>query len=159
PARLVHSRDFVPGTWGFGFFDSERAGTDDGYHDLTPDGLPFARVFVKNALSDDGNVTLSAAHELAEILIDPALNMEIAASDHVLYDYEVADPVEETSFLVDGLKMSNFVYPSWFEPFHKPNSIQFDHLHLVTKPFQILRGGYARKFWGGKWRYVYGSHA
>lgn len=159
PARLVQTNGFLRGAWGFGFFDSERSGSDDGFHDLTPEGLPFARIFVKNALEDDGTVTMTASHELAEMLVDPSLNMECAYSERVFYDYEVADPVEETSFLIEGLKMSNFVYPAWFEPFHTTRSTQFDHMGLLSKPFQIHRGGYARRFWGGKWKYDYGSHA
>ena len=47
--------------------------------------------------------------------------------------------------------MSNFVYPAYFEDFHKPGSVKFDHLKKVKKPFQILTGGYQIIFKGGKW--------
>jgi hypothetical protein len=76
-----------------------------------------------------------------------------------MYAYESADPVEELSFAVDGIQMSDFVYPAYFETFHKPGSVRFDYLKKVKKPFQILSGGYQIIFKNGKWSQVYGSQA
>lgn len=159
PATLRVSRGFRKGSWALGFLETERGAAAEGYHDLTPDGLPFARVFMKDTLENHDQVSVTASHELAELLVDPALNMEVAKSTRVLFDYEVADPVEEATFAVDGVPMSNFVYPTWFEPFHKRGSVEFDHCGLLDKPFQIMRTGYARVFRGGRWREVSGSHA
>jgi hypothetical protein len=53
--------------------------------------------------------------------------------------------------------MSDFVYPSYFEEFHKPNSVRFDQMNKVTKPFQILSGGYQIIFKNGKWSQVFAS--
>jgi hypothetical protein len=55
--------------------------------------------------------------------------------------------------------MSDFVYPSYFEDFHKPRSVRFDQMNKVTKPFQILAGGYQIIFKNGKWSQVFGSEA
>jgi hypothetical protein len=55
--------------------------------------------------------------------------------------------------------MCNFVYPSYFEAFHKPNSSQFDHMKKITRPFQILAGGYQIVFKQGKWSALHGSAA
>ena len=55
--------------------------------------------------------------------------------------------------------MSNFVYPSYFEPWHKPKSAKFDHLGLLTKPFQIAKGGYLIVSKNGKVNSVFGSKA
>jgi hypothetical protein len=38
--------------------------------------------------------------------------------------------------------MSNFVHPSWFEPFKHPKGTKFDHLGLLTKPFSMRKSGY-----------------
>ena len=76
-----------------------------------------------------------------------------------IYAYESADPVEALSFDVDGIQMSDFIYPAYFENFHKPGSVQFDHLNKVKKPFQILSGGYQIIFKSGKWSQVFGSEA
>jgi len=70
---------------------------------------------------------------------------------------DTADAVEEEEFLIDGIAMSDFVYPSFFEGFRKPNSTQFDYLKKVKRPFQILKGGYMPVFRDGKWTQVFGS--
>src|ERR1041384_6574844 len=54
----------------------------------------------------------------------------------------MSDPVEEDTFLVNGIPMSNFVHPSWFEPFKHPPGTKFDHLGRLTKPFSMTKGGY-----------------
>jgi hypothetical protein len=38
--------------------------------------------------------------------------------------------------------MSNFVHPSWFEPFKHPPGTKYDHLGLLKKPFSMTKGGY-----------------
>jgi len=67
------------------------------------------------------------------------------------YAYESADPVEALSFDVNGIAMSDFVYPSYFEDFRQPNSVQFDQMNRVSAPFQILHGGYQLIFKDGQW--------
>ena len=74
-----------------------------------------------------------------------------------IYAYESADPVEALSFPVNGIPMTDFVYPAYFEAFHKAGSVRFDHLRKVKKPFQILSGGYQIIFRNGKWSQVFGS--
>ena len=39
--------------------------------------------------------------------------------------------------------VSDFVFPSWFESFRKPNSTRFDFANHITGPFGVLEGGYA----------------
>jgi hypothetical protein len=70
-----------------------------------------------------------------------------------------ADPVEEESFPVDGVAMTDFVYPSYFEGFRKAKSTQFDYAKKVTKPFQLLKGGYQIVFKNGKETQIFGSKA
>src|SRR5258707_14923328 len=55
--------------------------------------------------------------------------------------------------------MTDFVFPAYFEAFHKAGSAQFDQMKKVRKPFQILAGGYQIIFKNGKWSQVYGSAA
>src|SRR5262249_53905746 len=66
---------------------------------------------------------------------------------------------EEDTFLVDGIEMSNFVHPSWFEPFKHPRGTNFDHLGLLTKPFSMTKGGYMIVKRHGKAKERYGSKA
>ena len=69
------------------------------------------------------------------------------------------DPVEDLHFLVHGLRMSDFVYPAYFESFHKPGSVKFDHNHILTRPFQIHVNGYQSVYVNGKWTTRFGSRA
>jgi hypothetical protein len=160
PAKLVRSTDFIKGQWAMVFLDDADQPGALAYHDLTPDGLPLAKVFVKTTLANHDLVSVSASHELVEMLVDPAINLLATGPDpKTVYAYESADPVEALSYPVKGIPMTDFVYPSYFENFHKPGSVQFDRLKKVNKPFQILSGGYQIIFKNGKWTQIFGSAA
>jgi hypothetical protein len=104
-------------------------------------------------------VSVTAGHELAEMLVDPAINLCSAGPNNRMYAYETADAVEEEEFQLNGVALSDFVYPSWFEIFRKPGATRFDHLNKVNRPFQILPGGYMPVFVNGKWTQIFGSKA
>jgi hypothetical protein len=109
---------------------------------------PVAFVFVEHVLRGSkprrnrDKISAAASHELAEMLVDPGNNLWGQHGEGTLYAYEVCDVVEEEFFRVNGLAMSDFVYPAFFEGFHKPNSVQFDHMKKVKHPFEILKGGF-----------------
>lgn len=160
PANLVKTTDFQAGAWAMVFLDNADQAGALAYHDLTPDGLPEAKVFVKTTLDNNDLVSVSASHELVEMLVDPATNMMTTGPDRTtIYAYESADPVESLSFPVNGIAMSDFVYPAYFEDFRQPGSVQFDQMNQVTQPFQILSGGYQIVFKDGNWSQVFGSEA
>ena len=158
-ARLVKAAHFLPGAWAMAFLDNADVQNALGYHDLTPDGLPLSKVFVQTTLRAGQKVSVTACHELAEMLVDPAINLCSTSPKGLIYAYETADAVEEEEFNIDGIAMSDFVYPAWFEGFRKPGSAQFDHLKRVKQPFQILRGGYMPVFRNGQWTQIFGSPA
>ena len=158
PAKLIKSTGFVKGAWAMVFLDNADQPGALAYHDLTPDGLPESKVFVKTTVDNGDLVSVSASHELVEMLVDPAINMMTTGPNpKIVYAYESADPVEALSFNVNGIPMTDFVYPAYFEAFHKAGSVQFDRLKKVNKPFQILSGGYQIIFKNGKWTQVFGS--
>lgn len=161
PAKLIKSNDVIAGAWAIVFLDDADVANALGYHDLTPppDVLPLSRVFVKTTLADGQKVSVTACHELAEMMVDPAINLWTEGPKGVLYAYEMSDAVEEVEFNIDGIAMSNFVYPAYFELFRKPNSAQFDYAKKVTRPFQILSGGYSIIRKGGKVTQIFGSKA
>ena len=159
PAKLVKTTTFRKGAWALALLDDADVANALGYHDLTPDGLPFAKVFVKSTLAVRQKVSVTACHELAEMLVDPAINLCSTGPHNLFYAYETADAVEEVEFSINGLALSDFVYPAWFEAFHKPGSTRFDYAKRVTRPFQILRGGYMSVFKNGTWTQVFGSAA
>lgn len=53
---------------------------------------------------------------------------------------EVADPVEDDSYLWHGVRLSDFVTPAWF---NDGVGMRFDYLGLCQQPYWIRPGGYA----------------
>ncbi len=160
PAKLVKTTGFLKGRWAMVFLDTADAPGALAYHDLTPDGFPLSKVFAKTILDDKASLSVATSHELVEMLVDPAINLYSTGPDpKAVYAYEAADPVEEESFKIDGVDITDFVYPSYFEDFRKPGSTQFDYLKKVNRPFQILKGGYQIIFKNGKETQVFGSKA
>lgn len=155
--KLYNTKTPKPSDWQIVYFDD----TDDaealGYHELTKDGQPISKVFVKATLDDGQLVSVTACHELFEMAIDPLANLWAEAPDGTEYAYEMCDAVEDDTFLVDGIAMSNFVHPSWFEPFDHPEGTKFDHLGLLKAPFSMTKNGYVIIKRNGKVSQKYGS--
>lgn len=147
------------GNWGMIFLDDSDVANALGYHELTPDGFPLSKIFVRTVLKNREKVSVTASHEIAEMLLDPGVQMCAVKPNGIIYAYEVADAPEAFDFLVDGVPMSDFVYPSWFEGFRAPKSTKFDHMGLIDRPFRILRGGYMSIFRNGGWSQIFGSKA
>jgi hypothetical protein len=149
--------DSVPaGAWGLVFLDDADSPGALGYH--TDDGQPLGKVFVKTTISAGEQVSVTASHELLEMLVDPAANICVApATTDTIYAYELCDPVEEQSYRIGGVTVSNFAYPTWFEEFHKPGSVAVDHLRKLSAPFEISPGGYMPVFENGKWTQIFAS--
>ncbi|MBS0319629.1 MAG: hypothetical protein JSR18_03740 [Proteobacteria bacterium] len=157
-ARLVKGHDVKPGEWAMAFVDHADHAHSLARHDLTPDGYPLARVFVKTTLADGNLVSVAATHELVEMLVDPAINLvTVRKHSKDVYQYEAADPVEDLHFPVNGIEVTNFVYPTWFEEFHAEGSTRFDHMGVLTRPFQIHGMGYQGVLRDGKWIAIHGS--
>jgi hypothetical protein len=134
--------------WWLGILDdSDQAGAL-GYHDLTNQGLPLGKVFAKTDIRYGSKWTVTASHELLEMLGDPDVNLAAAIDQPNggmrLYAYEVCDACEADQFAytIDGVVVSDFVFPAWFESFRKPNSTPFDRQEQIKAPFELLTGGY-----------------
>jgi hypothetical protein len=161
PARLVKSRKELAGAWTLVFLDDADRAELFGYHKLMKNGLPLAKVFVKQSLKDCEPISVVACHELAEMLVDPADNLWSLGPKpkQRLYAYEVCDPVEQEQFKLDGIAMSDFVYPAYFQRLRKFKSVQFDYLKRIDRPFQVLPGGYTVVRTRGRKITVLGSKA
>jgi len=137
------------GTWWLSILDdSDQAGAL-GYHDITPDGLPLGKVFAGTDLKYGSQWSVTASHELLEMLADPNINLTVfvqsdQGSGGIIYSYEVCDACEADQFgyQIGNVTVSDFVYPSWFESFRAANSAQFDQQKQIQSPFQLLSGGY-----------------
>src|SRR5712692_5463774 len=75
PAILKETTDFEEGAWAMVFLDNADTAGVLAYHTLTPDGLPLSTVFVKTTRANHELVSMSASHELVEMLVDPAVNI------------------------------------------------------------------------------------
>jgi hypothetical protein len=123
-----------------------------GYHDLTSEGLPLGKVFAASDLKAGTSWTVTASHELLEMLGDPNINLSVFAQNSntagILYAYEVCDACEDDSlgYQIDNVLLSDFVYPSWFESFRTEGSTQFDRMNKISTPFQLLVNGYIGVF-------------
>lgn len=168
PATLVPAKDPVVGAWNLIFTDDADQAGALGYHELDQSGMPVSFAFVKTTLADGENVTVTASHELWEMLGDPAINLGAFGTVVVKtwlgmrqvdcwVALETADAVERESFDVDGIAISDFVFPSYFEGFRSAGSDKFDYLGKVHQPFQILPGGYLPVFINGQWSQTFGS--
>lgn len=140
------------GSWWLTILDNSDQAGALGYHDLTPAGLPVGKVFAATDANYGLSWTVTASHELLEMLGDPDINLtafvQPDATTGRLYAYEVCDACEDDSlgYQIDGVTVSDFVYPAWFESFRAKGSTQFDHRSRIDTPFQLLPGGYIGVF-------------
>jgi hypothetical protein len=131
-----------PAHWQIVFLDDADVADALGYHDITHDGQPVSKVFVKSTLKAGEKVSVTTSHELLEMLIDPGAQLWAQDSDGTWYAYEACDAVEEETYEIDKIAVCDFVYPAFFESWHARNSVPFDHLGRVSQPFQTLQRGY-----------------
>ena len=145
PAKLVKSSRPEPGCWHLIFLDNPEQRGADSFHDITYSGMPVAKVFVKPALKSDEVISVTACHELLEMLVDPSATLWCDGPHGTAWAYEVCDVVEDEKIDFDGIAMSDFVYPAFFDLFRlkRFKSAQFDYLKKVKRPFQILKDGYS----------------
>jgi hypothetical protein len=141
------------GAWWIAILDNSDQAGALGYHDVTNEGLPLGKVFAKSTMADHGHWTVTASHELLEMLGDPEINLTVFVQDGNrnagrLYAYEVCDACEADSFgyQINNVLVSDFVYPAWFESFRKQNSTRFDFEHHIDRPLQLIKGGYIGVF-------------
>lgn len=148
------------GTWWVVFLDdSDQAGAL-AYHDLTNEGLPISKVFVKTILADKSSVSVGATHEICEMAVDPWLNSAYQDDQGVFWAGEVCDPVEDDQYgyMIGNVLVTDFITPNWFGHQHAQGAI--DLKGHARAAFEILTGGYAQKFDPQQgWQQVTGSMA
>jgi hypothetical protein len=136
------------GNWWLVLLDDTDQANALGYHDLTTEGLPIGKIFAVSDLKAGTSWTVTASHELLEMLGDPNINLTVFVQNSntagMLYAYEVCDACEDDSYgyQIDNILLSDFVYPAWFESFRAEGSTQFDRLSKIDSPLKLLTGGY-----------------
>jgi len=112
-----------------------------GYHELTSQGTPLGKIFAGLDMQSGSSWTLTLSHELLEMLGDPWINWCAQGSDGKVYALEVCDAVEadQLGYEIDGVLVSDFITPSWFEP---TEADRVDFKRRISKPLELARGGY-----------------
>ena len=140
------------GSWWLAVLDNSDQAGALGYHDLTSEGLPLGKVFAGSDLQAGYEWTVTASHELLEMLADPDINLTVFVqpdnTSGTLYAYEVCDACEadQYGYKINGTLVSDFVYPAWFESFRTKGSTQFDQTSNLKEPLKLLAGGYIGAF-------------
>lgn len=145
--------------------DADQAGAL-GYHETTPTGYPLGKVFVRTTLQYGGLPSVTASHELLEMLGDPFINQAIYQADGsspgVWYAREVCDACEDDAYSYEievggaSVAVSDFVTPEWFVR-HPPQGARFDHRGHIDAPLKLLPGGYISRFVSGGWSQITGD--
>src|SRR4051794_12506288 len=107
------------------------------------DGQPFALIAMSHSWS------LTASHEMLEMLADPFGKRVMPGRSpkrgqgRVEFLVEVCDPSEADQFAytVNDILVSDFYTPHYFDP-HKAEGVRYSFTGALTKPRQVLRGGY-----------------
>jgi hypothetical protein len=133
------------GTWRIELEETIDAPGAAGFH-ADERGQPYAKVALQ-----DGDWTVTASHELIEMIVDPfgsrlhtaaALKGWNGDSARVRYLMEPGDPAEEIHYEVGGVPVSDFVLPSFYRSSPRGSLAAYSHTGSVTEPLQILDGGY-----------------
>jgi hypothetical protein len=158
----LSSKQHAPpsGSWWVVFLDNSDQANALAYHDLTNEGLPISKVFVKTIQADKASVSVGASHEICEMAVDPWLNSAYQDPEGTFWAGEICDPVEDDQYgyEVVGVLLTDFVTPNWFG--HKNAVGDIDLRGHATRAFEVLTGGYAQKFDPKKgWVQVTGASA
>src|SRR6266576_4179182 len=116
----------IPGSWELAFLDnSDQAGVL-GYHDFIAGSLPVGKVFVATDQQYGFSPSVTAGHEMLEMLADAFINLAAQTSDTEFYGYEVGDPVEADSLGYNinigtvtaphNILCTDFCLPMWWIP-------------------------------------------
>jgi hypothetical protein len=128
----------------------------DGFHAQNFLGVPYGFVYleVSKKLNEDWTVTLS--HEALELLADPELNLLVQGphpkepTRQVFHWFEMCDAVQNETYLIDDIRVSNFVLPLYFTSSNERGG-RNDFLGTVNRgktlqSFGVNPGGYVNFF-------------
>jgi hypothetical protein len=151
-AELYQAANVTDGEWALIFADNSDQAQALGYHDLEGTA-PRGYCFVQSSDQANEPVSVTASHELAEMLLDPACNLGAYTPRGRWIAREICDPVQGTTVSVNGIPMANFVLPSWYGAGATP----FDAAQACTQPWEIVQGGYVPVWDGQNWSPLFGS--
>jgi len=114
------------------------------YHTESAGGRITGLVGVLTCEEDGESWTGAASHEALEAAKNPFVNGWTRAPGHGGHrkvSNEVADPVQDKTYQKNGVEVSNFVTPEWFDDM-PPAGAKFDFLGVLSASFTRTEGGY-----------------
>lgn len=142
-ASGVH--DVQPDEWVIGLLQHPDQAGALGYHDVTPHGNPFAKVFPLLDAEDGSPWSQTISHELGEMLPDAMCDDAKMGADGRFWATEICDAVEQDGYEIDGVMLSNFILPPWFGAAQLAGK-KLDWMGLCKRPLEIRPGGYSQWF-------------
>lgn len=164
--KFYSSLSEAPGyAWVISVLDNPDVANALGYHDETNDkvdGFIFCAPVLDNGgvvlydAKNPQNVSVASvlSHEAIEMFGDRFANfwsdgptVAVNGVNYSEYALELCDPVEGNSYVINvgstPVSMSNFIFPSWFNPEAvAPANLPFDYLNQLKAPFSMSSGGY-----------------
>jgi hypothetical protein len=143
-------------TWKVHVWDDAQQALDAGAygrHEVVG-GAPVGHVFVAASTRRRRPWSVAASHEVVEAVLDPQLNTyKYRPSTGELWALEPCDMVDDQSYAIGKVAVSNFVYPAYFD---EGAAGPYDRLGNLTKPFELSDRGYADVVQSGGGRTLYG---
>lgn len=142
------------GAWQFTLQDTISEPGDLGFH-IDDNGIVSAIIDVAACKSSGSDWRTCLGHEVLEALADPSCS-RMGDGNFASFMCEVADPVEEDVYAIDGVPVANFVWPAYFGW----ASARYDQMGLLASPAPALRpGGYILQLVNGEWKSTFGERA
>jgi hypothetical protein len=133
-----------PGYWSVTVMQNPPGQARGGIHE-DRSGQPFALV------PDDDGWSLSASHEVMEMLVDPFSRFTISGQSprpgqgRVDFLVEICDPCQTFGYSVNGVAVSDFYTPHYFDPVAN-SAVRYSFTGSIQAPRQVLKGGYLSWF-------------
>jgi len=124
----------------------------EGFHEANFSGIPYSFVFLELSDKLGENWTVTLSHETLELVGDPEANLLVQGPHprnpqrQVFHWFEMCDAVQDETYALDGVQVSNFVLPLYFTSSHERGGrndfLGKKHRGKALRSFGVNPGGY-----------------
>jgi hypothetical protein len=145
--QFLSARSHAPaGAWVIAVLDDADQAGALGWHTEDAAGRIYGRVFAGPCIEYGVPVSTTLSHEIVETAVDPDVDQWRDTGRGYSVAYEACDPVEGDSYLIDGVAVSDFVTPAWYDPRLTGRRHWLDN-GSVAGVFDLAPGGYVVRRW------------
>ncbi len=145
PAVQVYPSGGIPaGQWGIILTDDPdtgHPGASLGYREVSAAGTPLGHLFVRPTIAAGLKVSVVASRILIGMLTNPHGGLAAQGLDGSFIAVDPISPVRDRTYLLNGVVVSDFVFPAWYQSDRPAGSTRFSLLKSVTAPFAKTAGG------------------